>query len=128
MAYNDSKYMLLVWGCAGAPTSTEFMFIGCGANTKAQETSIAVGRAVTAREARVWTRVAPGPGITDTYTLNITTVGSACAPTVVTTATTGTWSGAVEIADDDTLSVEFTSSGATAADDCFFTLLVSYQD
>ena len=128
MALDNSRIIVLVFGCAGVPVTTEFMFIGCGAVTKAQEHQVALGRVCTITEMRARSRVVPGAGVTDTYTVNITTVGSAATCDIGPAVNDGTWSGAVVVAADDTISIEFTSAGgATAANDCFVTLAIAYQ-
>ena len=127
MAWNQSNWFMLVFGVTGAPTANHFPIPGAGPST-ANELAQAPLEAVQLIEARVKCGTAPGGVVVDTFTVRVSGVGSACAPTVTGTATTGTWTGAIAVAADDTLSIQYTQSAPSAISDVMITLILQMQD
>jgi len=127
MAWNAENYHVMIFGIVGQPTANHFLPPGVGA-TSAAEIQIAPPGACRLVEARVICRVAPGGAFVDTYTARVTGVGSACAPTVTAAAVTGTWTGAIDIAEDDVISIQYTQTGGVATRDPFVTLILRIQE
>jgi hypothetical protein len=123
--YTREHYSPIVFGILGLAATTQYATPGTTVSS-ATATAAIVPEDALLREIRVRCRVAPGAGVTDTWTVLIDGVASTAAAAVVTTALTGTWSGAVAVTSGEIISVQVVSAGGvTAAEDVQITLLFS---
>jgi len=123
MVVKECNYFELQFGVDGVPTTTHYLTPGKNASQVAAML-VPLPRACQLNNIDVIARVAPGAGVTDTFTVYKNGVATTAIANVVTTALTGSWSGTpVTFAADDTVSLYFTSAGgATAIDDVGITL------
>jgi hypothetical protein len=104
-----------VFGCSGAPSDGEYLVPGFGPiNTN--EIKISFPKGFRARSMRVWSRVAPGGIVNDTYTLRkngATTFQVVLGPAEL----EDQLDGLVSFSAGDDASILFNTDGATAAQD-----------
>ena len=118
MVYDASKVFMLDFGCDAVPVDTEFVWPGFPpGGTDALEMRVVLPVACVLAEAYYWASAVPGAGVTDTYTFYVDGVTSGESFDVGEAATAATWTGAVAYAAGEAISIYFTTSGATTADD-----------
>jgi hypothetical protein len=123
MAYKDSLWYTLSFGCEGVPVTTQFLAPGHMATTVA-EAVITIPRASQISAVSVTARLAGGGGRVDTFTCRLNGVATAALATVTDPATIGTWAGAVAVTAGQRLSVLATIAGGSTINDVTVTILI----
>ena len=111
----------ITFGISGNPTDNNFVIPGFGPDN-GNEIKITLATAKIISQIRIHSRVAPGAGITDTYIIRKNGIATAATPTIVGTATTGTWSGFVSFVAGDEISIQYTTDGASVAADIIISI------
>jgi len=118
MAYNDSRIFAFEFGCDAVPVDTEFIWPGFApGGSDALEVRLVAAGPCRLVNAYYTALIVPGGIVVDTYTFYIDGVTSGESFDVGPAAANATYTGALDIAAGEGLSIYFSTTGATAADD-----------
>ena len=124
MAYDASKVFMLDFGCDAVPVDTEFVWPGFPAGgTDALEVRIVLPDPCVLAEAYYTATIVPGGAVVDTYTFYRDGVTTGESFDVGAAVAAATYAGAIAFAAGEAISINFTTTGATTADDIVISLV-----